>query len=52
MTAIAAVYQVIADSKKGANLDNIAEMQINAITLYVRQSINLMLNAWYAIGGS
>ena len=34
------------------NLDNIAEMQINAITLYVRQSINLMLNAWYAIGGS
>jgi hypothetical protein len=33
------------------NLSNIPNMQVNAIVLYVGQSIALMRNAWYAIGG-
>jgi hypothetical protein len=33
------------------SLDNITNMQVNAIVLYVGQSIALMRNAWQAIGG-
>lgn len=33
------------------SLGNIPNMQVNAIVLYVGQSIALMRNAWYSIGG-